>query len=275
VVASTTFSDIYLRSQEATRLRTELALLKRQATYVRCVEPEKRLTSERGDDYRTIQSQMFDLEPQFLTLYEQCHQYTTTSWQVLYALYKSIQYIVTNRISGDVVQCGALRGGSMKLVAQVLLSLADTQRTFFLYPAGAHLPDRGVHLGPSRNKTENNGPKEAERPYLAAGIRETVATSGYPMEKLKLVKGGVEQTLLGTIPDRIALLRFDAVWYSSIKHEIEHLYPRLSPQGVLIIDDYGNDQDTRRAIDEYLSKIEKKPLLQRIDHACRLAIKPT
>jgi len=95
------------------------------------------------------------------------------------------------------------------------------------------------------------------------------------MEKLKLVKGGVEQTLLGTIPDRIALLRFDAVWYSSIKHEIEHLYPRLSPQGVLIIDDYGNDQDTRRAIDEYLSKIEKKPLLQRIDHACRLAIKPT
>ena len=275
VVTSTNLLDIYLRSQEATRLRTELAHLKRQATYIRCVEAEKRLTSERGDDYQTIQSQMFDLEPQFLTLYEQCHQYTTTSWQVLYALYKSIQYIVTNKISGDVVQCGALRGGSMKLVAQVLLSLADTQRTFFLYPAVADLPDRGVRLEPSRNKTENNGPKEAERAYLAAGIRETVATSGYPMEKLKLVKGDVEQTLLRTIPDRIALLRLDAAWYSSIKHEIEHLYPRLSPQGVLIIDDYGNDQGTRRAIDEYLSKIEKKPLLQRIDHACRLAIKPT
>ena len=267
VVKSTNLLDIYLRSQEATRLRTELALLKRQDTYVRCVEAGKRLTPDRGDD--------FDLEPQFLTLYEQCHQYTTTSWQVLYALYKSTQYIVTNRIAGDVVQCGVLRGGSMKLVAQVLLSLGDTQRTFFLYPAVADLPDLGVPLEPSRKKTENNGPKEAKWPYLAAGSRETVATSGYPMEKLKLAKGDVEQRLLRTIPDRIALLRLDAAWYSSIKHEIEHLYPRLSPQGVLIIDHYGNDHGIRRAIDEYLSKIQKKPLLQRIDHACRLAIKPT
>jgi O-methyltransferase len=273
IVKSTTLLDIYLRSQEATRLRTELALLKRQATDFRCVEAESLFTPERRHDYQTIQSRMFDLEPQFLTLYEQCNQYTTSSWEVLYALYKSIQYMVTNRIPGDVVQCGVLRGGSMKLVAHALLSLGDTHRTFFLYHTVSDLPDLGARMDPASNKTEDNRPKEAKWAYPAAGIRETVATSGYPMEKLKLVQGAVEQTLPGMIPDQIALLRLDGAWYSSIRHEIEHLYPRLSPQGILIIDGYGNDE-ARRAVDEYFSKIEKKPLLQRIHHACRLAIKP-
>jgi hypothetical protein len=60
-----------------------------------------------------------------------------------------------------------------------------------------------------------------------------------------------------TIPASIALLRLDTDWYSSTKHEIEHLYPKLSPQGILILDDYGHF------------------LLQRIDYSCRLAIKPT
>ena len=35
------------------------------------------------------------------------------------------------------------------------------------------------------------------------------------------------------------MLRLDTDWYESTKHELEHLYPRLSPGGVLIIDDYG------------------------------------
>jgi O-methyltransferase len=217
---------------------------------------------------------MFDLEPQFLTLYEQCNQYTTTSWEGLYALYKSIQYVVTNRIPGDVVQCGVLRGGSMKLVAHALLSFGDTHRTFFLYHTVSDPPDLGVGMDPSSNKTEDSRLKEAKQAYPAAGIRETVATSGYPMEKLKLVQGAVEQTLPGMIPKQIALLRLEGACYSSIRHEIEHLYPRLSPQGILIVDGYGNDHGIRRAVDEYLSKIEKKPLLQRINHACRLAIKP-
>jgi hypothetical protein len=274
LVKSSNLLNIYSRSQEATRLRTELGLLKRQATDLPCVEAEGRFSPERRHDYQTIQSRMFDLEPQFLTLYEQCNQYTTTSWEGLYALYKSIQYMVTNRIPGDVVQCGVLRGGSMKLVAHALLSLGDTQRTFFLYHTVSDLPDLGVRMDPSSNKTEDTRPKEAKWAYPAAGIRETVATSGYPMEKLKLVQGAVEQTPPGMIPEQIALLRLDGAWYSSIRHEIGRLYPRLSPQGILIVDGYGNDQGTRRAVDEYLSKIEKKPLLQRINHACRLAIKP-
>jgi O-methyltransferase len=54
-------------------------------------------------------------------------------------------------------------------------------------------------------------------------VHEVVATSGYPMEKVKLVKGIVEETIPATIPASIALLRLDTDWYSSTKHEMEHL----------------------------------------------------
>jgi O-methyltransferase len=83
-----------------------------------------------------------------------------------------------------------------------------------------------------------------------------------------------EETIFATIPTSIALLRLDTDWYSSTKHEMEHLYPKLSPQGILILGDYRHYQGARPGVDEYLSKLDKKRLLQRIDYSCRLAVKP-
>ena len=63
--------------------------------------------------------------------------------------------------------------------------------------------------------------------------------------------GPVEETLPAAAPERIALLRLDTDWYESTRHELEHLYPRLSTGGVLIVDDYGHWDGARRAVDEY------------------------
>ena len=76
------------------------------------------------------------------------------------------------------------------------------------------------------------------------------------------------------MPDRIALLRLDTDWYASTKHELEHLYPRLEPGGVLIIDDYGHWPGARQAVDEYLAEHGISLLLGRIDNSGRIAVKP-
>ena len=73
------------------------------------------------------------------------------------------------------------------------------------------------------------------------------------------------------MPERIALLRIDTDWYESTRHELVHLYPRLSPGGVLIIDDYGHWQGARKAVDEYF---QAGLFLNHIDYTGRLAIKP-
>ena len=233
------------------------------------------LKLERSYDYQSIMAQdqirlgLANLEPEFRNLYEQCREYTMTSWERLYALYKSVQYVLENGVPGDIVECGVWRGGSMKLVAHVLVALGETDRTLFLYDTfeGMTEPDPDVDIDSSGNKAVNDwlevqrrGVKWSYAPVEE--VREVMAGSGYPMDKVVFVKGPVEDTIPATLPERISLLRLDTDWYSSTKHEIEHLYPRLSPHGVLILDDYGHYQGAQQAIDEYFDRAGKRPVPQ-------------
>ena len=247
---------------------------------------EYQLKLERSYDYQAIMAQdelrvgMSNVEPEFLALYDQCRQYTMTSWERLYAFYKSVQYVVQNKIPGDLVECGVWRGGGMKLAAQALLALGAADRRLFLYDTfeGMTEPDPAVDVDSSGNKAVNDWTEIQRRgvKWSSASIeevREVIAGSGYPMDKVVFVKGPVENTIPGTVPDRISLLRLDTDWYSSTKHEIEHLYSRLSVHGVLILDDYGHYRGAQQAVDEYFDRAGKRPFLNRVDYSCRVAIK--
>lgn len=71
-------------------------------------------------------------------------------------------------------------------------------------------------------------------------VSNNMKTTGYPFNKIHLIKGKVEESIPSTIPERIALLRLDTDWYESTYHEFMHLYPILVNKGVLIIDDYAS-----------------------------------
>ena len=79
---------------------------------------------------------------------------------------------------------------------------------------------------------------------------------------------------LAGAPEKIALLRLDTDWYESTRHEFEHSYPRLSGNGVLIVDDYGSWQGSQIATDEYFEKNNIVMFLQRVDFlGCRMGVK--
>ena len=103
---------------------------------------------------------------------------------------------------------------------------------------------------------------------------QNVFSTGYPKERIHFIKGKVEETLPKHAPGKIALLRLDTDWYESTAHEMTHLYPRLSENGVLIIDDYGHWQGARQAVDEYFARQEFRPLLTRMDYSARMLVKP-
>jgi hypothetical protein len=98
-----------------------------------------------------------------------------------------------------------------------------------------------------------------------------MASTGYPESHVTYVKGRVEDTLPANAPEQVSVLRLDTDWYESTRHELVHLYPRLSSGGVLIIDDYGYWAGARKAVDEYFSG---SLFLSRIDETGRIAIKP-
>jgi len=83
----------------------------------------------------------------------------------------------------------------------------------------------------------------------------------------------VQETIPTSAPEAIALLRLDTDWYDSTAHELRHLYPRLVPGGVLIVDDYGEMQGQKQAVDEFCQQNGTALLLNRIDHSGRIAVK--
>jgi hypothetical protein len=109
-----------------------------------------------------------------------------------------------------------------------------------------------------RGSTRSRG---CRSPATATRARPT--STGYPPERIHLVPGLVEETIPREAPERVALLRMDTDWYASTRHQLEHLYPRLSLGGVLIVDDYGHYAGAKRAVEEYFAEHGPWPLLTR------------
>ncbi len=204
-----------------------------------------------------------------------------TSVERIYALHKAVSYLSDARISGDVVECGVWRGGSMMCAALTLLQADDTSRRLYLYDTfeGMMPPDAvDVDFSGRPATAQLSAQQRSEDSAIWAYaplevVRRNLASTGYPEDQVVYVRGPVEQTIPATIPESIALLRLDTDWYSSTRHELDHLFPRLVKGGVLIIDDYGHWQGARRAVDEYFAASNIKMLLNRIDYTGRIGVR--
>ena len=70
-----------------------------------------------------------------------------------------------------------------------------------------------------------------------------------------LLSSGLVQKHAARCPiDRIALLRIDGDLYESAIEALDALYPRLSPEGFCIIDDYSVLKACRQAVTDYHAK---------------------
>lgn len=220
------------------------------------------------------------IEPEFVQIYQKCKPHSTCTIEPLYTLFKAVEYIVKNNIEGDIVECGVYKGGSAMLIAYTLLHFKDKNRNIYLYDTfeGMSEPDTNDidFSGESAKNLMNESDKEKGKVWCYAPIdlvKQNMLSTGYDSNKLFFIKGKVEETIPGTLPKTISLLRLDTDWYESTKHELEHLYPLLINKGVLIVDDYGHWQGVRKAVDEYFEKQPHKILLNRVDYTVRMGIK--
>jgi hypothetical protein len=223
-----------------------------------------------------------DFSDQKLRIFQRVKPFTMTSPERIACLIDSIEYISTNSIPGAIVECGVWRGGSTMAAAIALVEIGDINRDIYLYDTFEGMPAPGKedvrHDGIGAKKLLCNGEKSLDDLHSAyapiAQVKNNVFSTGYPEDRIQFIPGKVEETIPNTIPNEIAILRLDTDWYSSTIHELQHLYPRLSPGGILIIDDYGYWKGARQAVDEYFSSLNPKPFLSRIDDTGRSSVKP-
>jgi O-methyltransferase len=230
---------------------------------------------------REPRRQRLGYEPQWIRdIVERVIPFTMTSHERIAALCNAVEYLVRCDIHGDIVECGVWRGGSMMAAALTLLYLGRADRDLYLFDTFAGMTpatasDRRTLDGIDGAALVETWTREGSMwaPSPAEEVRRNLAATGYPAPHLHLVEGRVEDTLPAGAPPRIGLLRLDTDWYESTRQELIHLYPRLAPGGVLIIDDYGYWAGARQAVDEYIAEQQLPILLNNIDGDGRIAVK--
>ena len=214
-----------------------------------------------------------DFDEEARALFQRVRPYTLTGMERVLALRDSVRYISRAGISGDICECGVWRGGSMMVIAITLAELGDTDRRLYMFDTFTRPPDAGPRDGEGDQAALERDLKNPAYSYLPMDdVRQNLEATGYPLEKLEFVQGLVEDTLPERSPERLALLRLDTDYYSSTAHEMAHLYPRINPGGVLIVDDYGDFVGAKAAVDEYFESADEHVLLNRIDSTGRLVI---
>lgn len=185
---------------------------------------------------------------EFSRIYRLVHPYTMVSNARLHGLYNAVRHVVSNNIAGDIVECGTARGGSAALMG-LTLKRVGANRTLWVFDTFEGLPE------PTRNDPD----WEIAKNYTGScrGEIEQVTSLFEGLEILpysKLVKGLFQDTLPRSEVREIAVLHLDGDWYDSVMTCLEHLYDRVSPGGIIQIDDYGHWAGARKAVNEFINE---------------------
>ncbi len=206
--------------------------------------------------------------------------FTQTSPERLFTLCEAVRYIVANEISGDIVECGVWKGGSIMAIAYTLIQLSKGDRHLYLFdtfegmtePSDKDISNSGEYASDLLKKSKKEDQKSIWCYSNIEEVRTSVLSTGYSHDKIHFIKGKVEDTIPEQAPKLISLLRLDTDWYESTRHELIHLFPRIAPFGVIVIDDYGHWQGVREAVDEYIRENNIQILLNRVDYTGRIGV---
>ena len=150
---------------------------------------------------------------------------------------------------GDLVETGVWRGGATIMMRGVLAAHGVTDRTVWACDSFAGLPESDVESFPvdafwAKGASLFAVPQDE--------VRRNFERFGLPDDQVRFVEGWFSDTLPTAPIESIAVLRLDGDLYESTSDALTHLYPKVSPGGFVIIDDYVLES-CRLAVDDYRS----------------------
>ena len=135
-------------------------------------------------------------------------------------------------IPGDFVECGVWRGFSARVIAD-FLEFRDIAKIYYLYDTFRGIPP--AYNSENRSNAVYLAETEADPDAVLNLVR--AAFSDFP--NVRIVAGTVPETFAMACPDKIAFLHLDMNAAASEIAALEVLYDRLSPGGMIVLDDYG------------------------------------
>jgi O-methyltransferase len=180
----------------------------------------------------------------------------------LHSLRQQVEATLQQNIPGDYIETGVWRGGACIMMRAVLAAYGETSRIVYVADsfAGVPPPDR-VRYPADRGR---NFYKYRQLAVSLEEVQANFALYGLLDQQVRFVKGWFSETLPGLAAQRFALIRLDGDLYESTMDALKALYPRLSPGGFVVIDDYAM-RSSRTAVHDYLDQHGEMVTFERID----------
>jgi O-methyltransferase len=161
-----------------------------------------------------------------------------------------IEAVIRDDVPGDLIETGVWRGGATIFMRGVLKGFSDSTRVVWAADSFEGLPPPDPARYPA-----DAGDTFHKQGGLAVGVEQVkhnFARYGLLDDQVKFLVGWFKDTLPTAPIEQLSVMRLDGDMYESTWQAIEALYPKLSPGGFCIVDDYGDlVAQCQRAIHDY------------------------
>jgi len=188
--------------------------------------------------------------------------YTQVPVEALLSLNLLKDDIIKNEIDGDIVECGAWRGGCVIYLANIFSDKtiwAIDSFEGFQKVGDSDYPvfENEVHTPDIHKKLDGSIYIRGAKSFVITQDEfiENLKTYGLDNNKrIKIIKGFVNKVLKPNVCkiEKISLLRVDVDAYSATKEVLVNLYDKVSVGGYIVFDDYGVPS-AERAIHDFMN----------------------
>jgi len=165
----------------------------------------------------------------------------------------------TRSVPGDIAECGVYRGRTLVPMAVYLAQNGSPKQVlgFDSFEGFDDAVNVDVRLGGSKSKDRHVAAfNETSVEFVQAKLAR------FALRNTTLVKGFFRDTLAQQAERRFSFVHLDCDIYQSYKECLEFFYPRTSPGGILLFDEYKDPHwpGATKAVDDFLADKPEKPV---------------
>ncbi len=152
-----------------------------------------------------------------------------------YILYQLINQVLSARLDGYIAECGCWRGLSAYEIALSIKKYA-AQKKFLLFDSFEGLSDF------KEEDIKNSGLDARWRQHAKELIVCSLQQVQHNLQEFDFIeyhKGWIPATFKGHENQKFAFVHIDVDLYEPTKACLEFFYPRMVPDGIILLDDYG------------------------------------
>ncbi len=160
-----------------------------------------------------------------------------------------MESVIADNVPGDFIETGVWRGGACIFMRAILYAHNIVDQCIWAADSFEGLPAAN-ELKYSAD-TGSNFHAYQQLAVSLEQVRENFRVYGLLDEQVKFLKGWFKDTLPTAPIRQLALIRLDGDMYESTMDALTNLYPKLSHQGYVIVDDYHAVSACKRAVHDY------------------------